>query len=52
MVQYVHVTLFPILNILYFYISTTRSMYAVPKMAVFFLVPQFRAFSLYWPGIF
>jgi len=43
--------LFPILNILYFYISTFRSVCAVPKMA-FFLVPQFCAFSVNWSSIF
>jgi hypothetical protein len=31
----VHVILFPMLNVLYFYISTFRSMYIVPNMAVF-----------------
>jgi hypothetical protein len=31
----IHVMLFPMLNILYFYISTFRSMCAVPNMAVF-----------------
>jgi hypothetical protein len=31
----VHVMLFPMLNVLYFYISTFRSMCAVPNIAVF-----------------
>ena len=31
----VHIMLFAVLNILYFYISTSRSMCAVPNMAVF-----------------
>jgi hypothetical protein len=31
----VHVMLFPMINVLYFYISTFRSMFAVPSMAVF-----------------
>jgi hypothetical protein len=31
----VHITLFPILYLLYFYISTFRSVCAVPSMAVF-----------------
>ena len=31
----VHITLFPMLNLLHFYISTFRSMCAVPNMAVF-----------------
>ena len=39
--------LFLLLNILYFYISTFCIMCAVPKMAVLFVVPQFRAFSVY-----
>jgi hypothetical protein len=34
----VHVMLFPFFNVLYFYISTFRSMCAVPRMA-FFVVP-------------
>ena len=31
----VHISLVPVLNLLYFYISTFRSMCAVPNMAVF-----------------
>jgi hypothetical protein len=31
----VHITLFPMLNLLYFYISTFHRIYAVPNMAVF-----------------
>ena len=31
----VHITIFPVLNVLYFYISTLRSTCAVPNMAVF-----------------
>jgi len=33
-----HVMLFPTLNALYFYISTSRSMCAVPNMELFFVV--------------
>jgi len=33
----VRISLVPVLNLLYFYICTFRSMCAVPSMAVFFL---------------
>ena len=49
----VHVMLFPILNVLYFYISTLRSTCAVPNMAVFCssLIPYFPGRWLLFPCI-
>jgi len=40
----VHVMLLPMLNVLYFYISTFRNMCAVPSVTVFFVGPSFRVF--------
>ena len=47
----VHVMLSPMFNVLYFYISTSRSMCAVPRMDFFFVVPWFRSFPVYCSGI-
>jgi hypothetical protein len=40
-----HIKLFPMINLLYFYISTSQSMRAVPSMAVFCssLISDFKA---------
>jgi len=48
----VHVMLFPMLNVLYFYISTFRSVCAVPRMGgvFFFFVPWFHAYPVYCSG--
>ena len=40
------ISLASVLNLLYFYVSTFRSMCAVPNMAVFF-----SSFTSYFPGI-
>jgi len=46
----VHILLFPMLRILYFYISTFRSVCVVPKMAVFcsFLISCFPGMSFWY----
>ena len=48
----VHVILFPFLNVLYCYVRTFRSMYAVPNMAVLFVDSWVRAFSVCCWGFF
>ena len=44
----VHITLFPMLNLLYFYTSIFRSICAVPKMTVSIIIiiiaPKLRAY--------
>jgi hypothetical protein len=43
----VYISLAPVLNLLYFYINTFRSMCAVPNMAVFFFL-QLLDFMVSW----
>ena len=46
------ISLAPVLNLLYFYIGTFRSMCAVPNIAVFFIVPWLHVFLVCCSRIF